>query len=93
MDWPRHAWPHLGDLRDAVPARPQRHGVEGLVQRLQDVLGLPDEPPAPRLGRRGEQDAETRALPRIFLETSDMSTFAGHLRSAGLQELFLRLFK
>ena len=29
---------------------------------------------------RGEQDAETRALPRIFLETSDMSTFAGHLR-------------
>jgi len=46
-----------------------------------------------QLAVRGEQDAEARALPRIFLETSDMSTFAGHLRSAGLQELFLRLFK
>ena len=33
-----------------------------------------------QLAVRGEQDAETRALPRIFLETSDMSTFAGHLR-------------
>ena len=46
-----------------------------------------------QLAVRGEQDAEERALPRIFLETSDMSTFAGHLRSAGLEELFLRLFK
>ena len=46
-----------------------------------------------QLAVRGEQDAEERALPRIFLETSDMSTFAGHLRAAGLQELFLRLFK
>ena len=46
-----------------------------------------------QLAVRGEQDAETRALPRIFLETSDMSTFAGHLRAAGLEELFLRLFK
>ena len=46
-----------------------------------------------QLAVRGEQDTETRALPRIFLETSDMSTFAGHLRNAGLEELFLRLFK
>jgi len=46
-----------------------------------------------QLAVRGEQDAEERALPRVFLETSDMSTFAGHLRAAGLQELFLRLFK
>ena len=46
-----------------------------------------------QLAVRGEQDAETRALPRIFLETSDMSTFAGHLRASGLEELFLRLFK
>jgi len=46
-----------------------------------------------QLAVRGEQDADERALPRIFLETSDMSTFAGHLRSAGLEELFLRLFK
>ena len=46
-----------------------------------------------QLAVRGEQDADERALPRIFLETSDMSTFAGHLRAAGLQELFLRLFK
>ena len=46
-----------------------------------------------QLAVRGEQDADSRALPRVFLETSDMSTFAGHLRSAGLQELFLRLFK
>ena len=46
-----------------------------------------------QLAVRGEQDAETRALPRIFLETSDMSTFAGHLWAAGLEELFLRLFK
>ena len=46
-----------------------------------------------QLAVRGEQDADSRALPRVFLETSDMSAFAGHLRSAGLEELFLRLFK
>ena len=46
-----------------------------------------------QLAVRGEQDADSRALPRVFLETSDMSTFAGHLRHAGLEELFLRLFK
>lgn len=46
-----------------------------------------------QLAVRGEQDAEERALPRIFLETSDMSAFAGYLKDAGLEELFLRLFK
>ena len=55
-----------------------------------------------KLAVRGEQEVvaepdgyldDVRALPRIFVETSDMSALASAMRDAGLEELFQRLFK
>ena len=73
--------------------------LEGDLPRVETFISVIQGWRWKRLAVRGEQEVEggdidgLRALPRIFLELTDMSVLASTLRAAGLEDLFRRLFK